>query len=128
VKNGSNGQCLADYVSNGVENPGVAACGSQSPIGGTYSYGWTFSPRSDGTFRLVSQGTGKCLTAPSFNGNPAVASCGSSGQSWRVGTDTGHGRTIRSTSNGQCLTFGYPNYVLFGACDSAQAAQLWNLA
>ncbi|NBM15405.1 serine/threonine protein kinase [Streptomyces sp. GC420] len=128
LKNSSDGQCLADFAYAGVNQPAPSRCGAPATNTGTLSYEWTYSAASGSTFRLVSKASGKCLSATSTNGFPAIQSCdGSSAQVWRIGSTTSGGDTIKNPAGGKCLAMSGAN-VITRPCDPADTTQLWRNA
>ncbi|MFF8276853.1 protein kinase [Streptomyces lateritius] len=123
LENASNGQCLAEQDAGFAIIASTAECGSPSSNGGTMSYAWTYSPGANGTFRLVNRKTGRCLQ-PSGNSSMTVTACnGSSLQSWKIGTSTSSGRTIKNMNNGGCMVTG--PFVMTYTCDPGNRSHLW---
>ncbi|MEU0399065.1 protein kinase [Streptomyces sp. NPDC006197] len=123
IENASNGQCLAESDEGWATLVNTYKCGSPPSNGGSLSYSWTYSPGANGTFRLISRKSGKCLE-PSGS-TVALASCnGSSVQSWKIGTSTSSGRTIKNVNNGACLVTG-PPFVMTYTCNSGDRSYLW---
>ncbi|WP_306325612.1 RICIN domain-containing protein [Streptomyces venezuelae] len=120
LENASNGQCLGENDAGYAVLVNTYECGS-SP--GSISYSWTYSAGANGTFRLISKVSGKCLQ-PSGSSVTIAACNGSTVQSWKVGTTTSSGRTIKNMQDGQCLLTG-PPWVMTYTCNAADRAQLW---
>ncbi|MFF1677084.1 RICIN domain-containing protein [Streptomyces sp. NPDC058256] len=105
------GQCLV----NAGENFGATFgnC-TDSPASS-----WAYKTKSNGTYQLVNEHTGQCLT--SYVGQLVMSDCGSAtDQLWR----TGSGGTVQSMSSSQCLdeSSGWP---VTATCESGKATQHW---
>ncbi|MFE5910429.1 protein kinase [Streptomyces wedmorensis] len=123
LENASNGECLAENDAGYAVLVNTYQCGSAPTNGGYLAYSWTYSPGADGTFRLVSKKSGKCLQPG--GSSVTIAPCsGSSVQAWKIGTSTSSGRTIKNMNSGYCLLVG-PPFVMTYTCDSTNRAQLW---
>ncbi|WP_093874646.1 serine/threonine-protein kinase [Streptomyces sp. TLI_105] len=123
IENASNGQCLAESDEGWATLVNTYECGSPPTNGGSLSYSWTYSPGANGTFRLISKKSGKCLQ-PSGS-TVGLSPCnGSSLQSWKIGTSTSSGRTIKNMNDGMCLLTG-PPFVMTYTCDATNRAYLW---
>ncbi|MFI9112402.1 serine/threonine-protein kinase [Streptomyces venezuelae] len=120
LENASNGQCLGENNAGYAILVNTYECGS-SPS--SISYSWTYSAGSNGTFRLISKVSGKCLQ-PSGSSVTITPCNGSTVQSWKVGTTTSSGRTIKNMQDGQCLLTG-PPWVMTYTCNAGDRAQLW---
>ncbi|MBX9423616.1 protein kinase [Streptomyces lateritius] len=123
LENASNGQCLAENDAGYAVLVNTYECGSKPTNGGHLAYSWTYSPGANGTFRLVGRISGKCLQ-PSSSAVTVAPCNGSSTQSWKIGTTTSSGRTIKNMSNGYCLLTG-PPFVMTYTCNAGDRAYLW---
>ncbi|MGG2461435.1 protein kinase domain-containing protein [Streptomyces sp. RGM 3693] len=113
IKNAGNAQCLIETVYGNA--PAFGDC-TGDPSGA-----WTYHQASDGTFTVVNQRTGDCLTAGMPGNNALAVGCGGTGQSWRAGT----GGTLHSVYNGQCLDIAYGGGVATAACEPGKTSQRW---
>ncbi|WP_369248374.1 protein kinase [Streptomyces sp. R41] len=110
LKNGSDGQCL---VMSAYSGPVLGDC-SDSPASS-----WAYKTVSDGTFHVVNEHTGTCLSVSAYN--IVSADCDQSTQlSWR----TGSGGTLQNMYNSRCLdeSAGWP---VTSTCVSGTASQRW---
>ncbi|MCZ7432223.1 serine/threonine-protein kinase [Streptomyces sp. WMMC1477] len=124
LANASDGRCLAEFRSNFSTLHG-SECGAEASNGGTLHYVWTYDQRSGGTFRLVSGGSGQCLSTGSWAGSTTLAGCGGgTAQTWRIGATTGGGSTIENVGGGRCLVLSGAN-VVTSPCDASDPTQLW---
>jgi hypothetical protein len=137
---GSNGSGSAPSSSGGsteapssgsfrLKNAGYGKC----LAGGSGSYGvsfgnctdapatsWIYKSLSGGTFEVVNEQSGQCMTA-SVSGYTTMSDCaGNSQQTWR----TGSGGTLQSMYNSMCLdeSAGWPSAV---TCESGKTTQRW---
>ncbi|MFD3530182.1 protein kinase [Streptomyces sp. NPDC058664] len=123
LQNVSNGHCLAENDAGYAVLVDTYECGSKPTNGGSLAYSWTYSPGANGTFRLVSKISGKCLQPSSST--VTVAACnGSDVQSWKIGTSTSAGRTIKNVNSGYCLITG-PPFAMTYTCNPSDRAHLW---
>ncbi|MEU2115131.1 protein kinase [Streptomyces sp. NPDC016459] len=123
LQNVSNGHCLAENDAGYAVLVDTYECGSKPTNGGYLAYSWTYSPAGNGIFRLISKTSGKCLQPSSST--VTVAACnGSDVQSWKIGTSTSSGRTIKNVNSGYCLITG-PPFAMTYTCNSADRAHLW---
>ncbi|MGI5456898.1 RICIN domain-containing protein [Streptomyces sp. CA-249302] len=117
IKNASNGQCLVVENTTGSYGVRFGDCTDSSAAT------WASRTVSGGTYRMVNEWTGQCMTlVPSGNPLASVSECGSeSEQTWR----TGSGGTLQNVSNSQCLedSAGWP---VTDTCTSGDTTQRWS--
>jgi hypothetical protein len=125
LRNSADARCLADTSLIGSHTPTVGTCGAPPGLAVSVSYSWAFQPAPDGTFLLVSQKAGSCLTGGALGGSTTLGACdGSAGQQWRIAASTAAGGTYQNVSTGQCLAAAGKS-VASRTCDSTQPAQVW---
>ncbi|MGP3954049.1 RICIN domain-containing protein [Streptomyces sp. 7N604] len=128
IQNADTHQCVSGDAS---VYPAYGTCSASE------AYAWTFRSTGDGTFKLVNQASGNCLSAP-YNNNYAAGleSCsggpgGTGYVHWRVGQTKADGQTVKNTETGHCLAMGSPPYggskqVMVTTCNSDRPQQLWS--
>ncbi|MFC7928029.1 serine/threonine-protein kinase [Streptomyces cinereoruber] len=121
LENGTSGNCLTEYNSGFSDLVGTVACGSKS--GADYGFSWTYVSGSNGTFRLVSKRSGRCLQPGGNTAVTTVACNGSSKQSWKVHSSSSAGRALKNVSDGMCLSAGSFAATTF-TCGSG-SGQVW---
>lgn len=123
IKDAADGYCLQQDTGSGAPSA-YAIRGACSSAVSPY-FNWTFSPASNGTFRVINQGSGDCLTAFMANGYANMDPCGSnSGQLWKIGPTSSSGNTLESTRYWQCLAIGYSD-AMVAPCDRTDGTQVW---
>ncbi|MGW7364345.1 protein kinase domain-containing protein [Streptomyces sp. NPDC054841] len=125
LRNASDSRCLAESSSTyGGADVTAQVCGEPAHNGATNYYKWTYSAISSTTFRLVSEGVGKCLVSRGYAGL-AIETCnGSEAQSWQIRNKTSKGHTLENTAEKRCLMMsGFSMGTT--ACNSSETAQLW---
>ncbi|WP_309140452.1 protein kinase [Streptomyces sp. PKU-EA00015] len=126
LRGASTGRCLADsysaYSGSSVSN---SVCGAPSGNGTTMSYRWTYTSVSGGTFRLVSQGTGRCIESRSYAGIAIVECNGSEAQAWQVTATKPNGHTLQNVADKTCLAMSSSIGFESTSCNPSQTAQLW---
>ncbi|MFC9249389.1 protein kinase [Streptomyces sp. NPDC057136] len=126
LKNSSHGRCIAESVSPyGGNDMTAQECGAPSKNGTTMNYTWAYSPRADGTLRIVNKGSGKCLEAKNYAGSGIETCTSSATQAWTISTKTSNGHTLKSVSDGTCLSMTSYNAMPGATCDPQDSSQLW---
>ncbi|MET7617033.1 protein kinase [Streptomyces sp. NPDC005408] len=126
LKGTSTGRCLADsyspYAGSAVSN---SVCGEPSGNGTTMNYQWTYKPISGNTFRLVSQGSGRCIESRGYAGI-AIADCnGSEAQAWQISATKSNGHTLQNVAQRNCLGMSSSIGFQQTSCNPSDPAQLW---
>ncbi|MFJ2897559.1 protein kinase [Streptomyces sp. NPDC087218] len=126
LKNASVKRCLGEsYSEFGGSMIMNSVCGEPAHNGATLYYKWTYRPTSGGKFKLVGQGSGKCLKSNGYAGLGIEACNSSDSQTWRIGARTSNGHTLVNVAENSCLqafsTIGFQ----MAACNSSNADQLW---
>ncbi|MEE1737207.1 protein kinase [Streptomyces sp. BE147] len=126
LKNASMSRCLADSASPfGGSDVRNEVCGEPAHNGVTLYYRWTYKATSGGMFKLVSQGTGKCLRVNGPAG-PSIETCnGSESQTWRIGATRSNGHTLMNVAEKTCLQMASSIGFLTTTCDPSEPSQLW---
>lgn len=128
IENAGNGRCLAASINgfSGSASVTTTTCGGTSGNGTTMNFAWTYASGSGGTFRLMNQGTGKCLEPQQFQGYAFKDCTGSSNQTWKIGATSGKGRTFTNVRLGACLGVTPYSALTTVTCDAQDSSQLWS--
>ncbi|WP_411103483.1 protein kinase domain-containing protein [Streptomyces sp. cmx-4-9] len=109
-RNGDNGQCISQVYGSAS----YGACGDASTR-------WTVQGRSDGSFKLVNQQSGRCLYSNGLGQAVFVGDCAQDiGRVWRTGADG----SLRSDYGGGCLD-PYMGTGLHTLTCAGKASQRW---
>ncbi|MFC5954169.1 protein kinase [Streptomyces pratens] len=112
LRNGSSGRCLTASGGAGYGNVSMGDCTSGAAD-------WSLRSLSSGTYRIVHQASGNCLSA---YGSMHSATCGAdSAQEWRLGS----GGTVILTNTGRCLEHSRPSGMVMVRVCEGTATQSW---
>ncbi|MEU3605209.1 protein kinase [Streptomyces sp. NPDC035033] len=121
LENGTSGDCLAERQQYNQPGATSTRCGSSTDAVG---YSWTFKTQADGSFRLVSKKSGRCLDVVNSFSVSVSACTGAGSQSWKFGSSASAGRQLVNAGNGQCLSVN-PGALITFTCNVSHASQYW---
>ncbi|MEU0445547.1 serine/threonine-protein kinase [Streptomyces tendae] len=112
LRNASSDQCLVASASASYGQVSGGGCGAATAR-------WSLRGVSSGTYRIVHESSGTCLSG---YGSMHSAACGAdNGQEWRLGS----GGTVVLTSHDLCLEHASPSGMIMRRACSGSAAQSW---
>ncbi|MEU0591940.1 protein kinase [Streptomyces ardesiacus] len=112
LRNASSGQCLVASDTASYGNVSGGGCGAATAR-------WSLRSVSSGTYRIVHQASGTCLSG---YGSMHSATCGAdNAQEWRLGS----GGTVILTNHDLCLEHASPSGMIMRRACSGSASQSW---